>query len=219
VKDKLKKTYESAERLIRLVDALLDLSHIESGKIRLEMKKMDLAKMAASVVEELAPEAEEKNINLKFKNPGREYFILGDEEKLRQVVMNLIDNAIKYTKQGEVTVYFEEKDKSVRLTVKDTGMGMRREEIGSLFQKFVRGSEAAHYHTEGTGIGLYVAKRLLEEQDGEIGAASQGEGRGSEFFIMMPLYQEKNGIISSVKNSISSKGQKIAGRLKGLVAR
>ena len=219
VKDKLKKTYESAERLIRLVDALLDLSHIESGKIRLEMKKMDLARMAASVVEELAPEAEEKNINLKFKDPGREYFILGDEEKLRQVVMNLIDNAVKYTKEGEVEVYFEEKGKNVRLAVKDTGMGMRKEEIAILFQKFVRGSEAAHYHTEGTGIGLYVAKRLLEEQKGEIGAASEGEGKGSEFFILMPLYEEKTGIVSSVKSSISYRGQKIAGRLKGLIAR
>lgn len=219
IKDKLRKTYESAERLIRLVDALLDLSHIESGKINLEMKKMDLVQMVRSVVEELKPEAEEKNIELKFENPDQEYWVLGDEEKLRQVVMNLIDNAVKYTKEGEVLVYFEEKEGNVRLAVKDTGMGMRREEIASLFQKFVRGSEAAHYHTEGTGIGLYVAKRLLEEQKGEIGANSEGEGKGSEFFISMPVWKERAGIINSVKSSISNKGQKIAGRLRGLMAK
>ncbi len=74
----------------------------------------------------------------------------------------------------------------IRLAIKDTGMGMKPEEINGLFQKFVRGSEASHLHTEGAGIGLYVAKSLIEAQKGKVGAQSEGEGKGSTFFVEMP---------------------------------
>ena len=122
--------------------------------------------------------------------PDKEFWVRADEQKLRQVVMNLIDNAIKYTQKGRVEVLLEQQDKNIVMAVRDTGMGLQPGESKHLFQKFMRGAEASRYHTEGAGIGLYVAKKLLEEHQGEIWAESKGEGMGATFFIRLPEFYE-----------------------------
>ncbi|MBU1102846.1 ATP-binding protein [Patescibacteria group bacterium] len=189
VKDKLEKTYESNERLSRLVDDLLDLSHMEGGKMEFHFAKVDFGAMVASVAEELALQAAKKKLKLEFANPSQQLFVLADEEKLRQVVMNLIDNAIKYTEKGGVEISLGKTDGHVEFSVKDTGLGMTPEELANLFKKFVRGANAPRYHTEGSGVGLYVAKLLIEAHKGEVWAESEGEGRGSTFFVKMPEYK------------------------------
>ncbi|TSC53306.1 MAG: hypothetical protein LiPW39_345 [Parcubacteria group bacterium LiPW_39] len=189
VRDKLEKTYESTERLIRLVNDLLDLSHMEGGKMEFNFIKVDLAVMAQSVVEELRGQADKKKLELKLERPQKELWVRADEQKLRQVVMNLIDNAVKYTDKGSVKVSLKEKDGQVQMSVRDTGMGLRPDEIANLFQKFVRGPEASRYHTEGAGIGLYVSKLLIGEHQGRIWVESEGEGKGSTFFIKLPEYK------------------------------
>ena len=103
--------------------------------------------------------------------------------------MNLIDNAIKYTPQGAVDVILERVDGNVQMSVKDTGMGMKKSELANLFQKFVRGTEAPRYYTEGAGIGLYVAKQLIEAHQGRVWVESEGEGLGSTFFIELPEWK------------------------------
>jgi len=186
VRDKLEKILESSERLVRLVNDLLDLSHMEGGKIEYHFDKVDFDAMVKSVVEELTPQAEKKKLKFKWATPDENIWVWADEQKLRQVAMNLIDNAIKYTPQGSVEVTLARVDGNVQMAVKDTGMGMKEGEAENLFQKFVRGQEASRYHTEGAGIGLYVARQLIEAQKGQVWAESEGENKGSTFFIKMP---------------------------------
>jgi len=165
---------------------LLDLSHMEGGGMEYNFAKVDFDAMVRSVVEELTPPAEKKKLKFKWRTPDENIWVWADEQKLRQVVMNLIDNAIKYTPQGAVDVILERVDGNVQMSVKDTGMGMKKSELANLFQKFVRGTEAPRYYTEGAGIGLYVAKQLIEAQKGEVWAESPGEDKGSTFFVKMP---------------------------------
>ncbi len=198
VVDKLEKTYESAERLVKLVNDLLDLSHMEGGKMKFEFSKVEFGQLVGSVVEELTSQAQRKDLKLECKIPDEKLFVRADEAKLRQVAMNLIDNAIKYTDLGFVNVALEKEAISeqisintnravtyVKFSVKDSGMGMRPEEIANLFQKFVRGVNAPRLYTEGAGVGLYVAKKIVDEHHGRIWAESEGEGKGSTFFVKL----------------------------------
>jgi signal transduction histidine kinase len=196
LRQKLEDVYDSNERLIKLVDALLDLSHMEGGKMEFNFTKVNFSEMLASVVEELKVQAEKKKLNFEFAKPKENYFVRADEQKLRQVVLNLIDNAIKYTEKGEVKIWLGKAelssgrtDGSVEFSVKDTGLGMTQEEIANLFQKFVRGPNAPRLHAEGAGIGLYVAKLLMEAHKGQVRAESAGENKGSTFFVKLPEYK------------------------------
>jgi len=188
LRQKLEDVYDSNERLIKLVDALLDLSHMEGGKMEFNFTKVNFSEMLASVVEELKVQAEKKKLKFEFAKPKESYFVRADEQKLRQVVLNLIDNAIKYTEKGEVEVWLGRTDGFVEFSVKDTGLGMTQEEIANLFQKFVRGPNAPRLHAEGAGIGLYVAKLLMEAHKGQVRAESAGENKGSTFFVKLPEY-------------------------------
>jgi signal transduction histidine kinase len=189
VKDKLEKVYESSDRLIRLVNDLLDLSHMEGGKMEFNFQKVSITQMVKSVCEELDIQAQKKKLKMAINLPEQELFVKADDQKLRQVVMNLIDNGVKYTDKGKVEVFLKEQDGKIIFSVKDTGMGMKEEEIQNLFQKFVRGSEASHYHTEGAGIGLYVARQLIEAHQGRVWAESEGEGKGSTFLVELPEWK------------------------------
>ncbi len=190
LRDKLEKILESSERLIRLVKDLLDLSHMEGGKMEFNFAKVDFDAMVKSVVEELKQNAERKKLKFTWKTPAKEFWVWADEQKLRQVVMNLIDNAIKYTRQGSVDVLLEHQDGQIVMSVRDTGMGLQPGESNRLFQKFARGSEASLYHTEGAGIGLYVARKIIDEHQGRVWVESKGEGLGSTFYIKLPEYRK-----------------------------
>ena len=105
---------------------------------------------------------------------------------MKQVLTNLVDNAIKYTPTGSVTVTIEKKDTVARLTITDTGVGIPPEEIGLLFEKFKRARGANKVNTTGTGLGLYVAKQLTEGNAGKIWVESDGAGKGSRFIVELP---------------------------------
>lgn len=186
--ESLEKVFLSNERLIQLVENLLNISRIESGRLQFDYKQVDLNKMAESVIEELSGNAKKKNLILQFKPPAKPVAELKlDEEKIRQVMMNLIDNGIKYTKQGSVTVKLEQTDKKVQFSVADSGMGIRPEDMANLFKKFSRGTGTSLIHTEGTGLGLYVARMMIEAHHGKIWAESDGEGKGSKFCFELPV--------------------------------
>jgi signal transduction histidine kinase len=149
---------------------------------------LDLEKLVANVVEELESVAKKKGLRFTYKKPKTALPTLKlDEEKLRQVIMNLIDNSIKYTKQGSVTVSLYQKDNRVIFSVKDTGIGIDEEGKDNLFKKFSRGTGTSLIHTEGTGLGLYVAKQIVEGHGGDIRVESPGEGKGSEFLVSLPV--------------------------------
>ena len=185
----LEKVYLSNERLIALVNDLLNISRIESGRIKYEFKDMHIEDVVDSVVDELKIQAQKKNLNLEWKKPSRKSLkVKADSDKIRQVIMNLVDNAIRYTEKGSIIINLKNNDsKEIVLSVKDTGIGLDEEGIKSLFKRFVRGKTVPKMYTEGTGLGLYIAKKIIEAHKGKIWAESEGIGNGSTFYMGLPL--------------------------------
>ncbi len=186
----LKNVYDSNERLIKLVNDILGISRIEAGKMELKLEKTSLEEVIVNVVEELKSEAKRKNIYLKFEKPSKNLpKILIDRDKIRQAILNIVDNAIKYTDQGGITIKIKEEGSKYKIEIKDTGEGMNKEEISSLFQSFSRGKAGKKSWIEGAGLGLHIAKRLVEMHCGEIWAESLGKNKGSTFYIKLRLFK------------------------------
>lgn len=190
VKGTLHKVYDSNERLIRLVNSLLDISRLEMGKMEFILKKVNIEEMIESIVDELHIGAKKKGIDLVFEHPKKPLpEIKIDEEKIRQVMLNLIDNAIKYTYKGSVTIKAEKIDRGedkIKISVTDTGMGIARKEINEIFKIYRRGT-GVRLFPEGSGVGLYVAKKLVGIHKGKIWVESRGKGRGSTFYVELPI--------------------------------
>ncbi|MCK4554105.1 GAF domain-containing protein [Candidatus Parcubacteria bacterium] len=186
--ESLKKVYESNERLIRLVEDLLNISRIESGKLQFDFQKTRLEEVVRSVVEELAGSAKRKGLALAYKKPGQPLpMVKIDGEKIRYVVLNLIDNAIKYTKQGSIAVSLRLGMKHIYFCVVDTGIGISKEDLSNLFQKFSRGKNISIVHPEGTGMGLYVGRMMIKAHRGKIWVESESKGKGSKFCFKLPV--------------------------------
>ena len=184
----LEKVYESNERLIQLVENLLNVSRIESGRLQFSFKEYQLEDMVDSVVEELSSYAKKKNLNLVWNRPASPLpKVYIDEEKVRQVVMNLTDNSIKYTQKGTVSVSLKQVGDDLQFCVSDSGMGILASDLPNLFKKFSRGTGTSLVHTEGTGLGLYVARQMIEAHKGKTWAESEGEYKGSKFFFTLPI--------------------------------
>jgi signal transduction histidine kinase len=144
--------------------------------------------MISGVIEELKINAKKKGLYLKIIKPPEPLpKIMVDRDKLRQVILNIIDNAIKYTKKGGITIKIQSLKSKIQIIIQDTGEGMTKNEIKSLFQMFSRATAGTQLHTEGAGIGLYVAKRFIEMHNGRIWAESGGKGKGSTFYIELPI--------------------------------
>lgn len=188
IAEPLRRVYLSNERLIKLVNDLLDLSRMEGGHMRYEMKPAQFSIITTSVVEEFQQIAQSKGVSLRFKKESEDPPVRLDEEKMRQVAFNLIDNAVRYTpKGGSITVTLAVNPYHLLFSVADTGIGLDKHELNSLFQKFMRSKEVARIHTEGVGLGLYVARRIVEDHGGRIWAESAGKGKGSTFFVELPI--------------------------------
>lgn len=188
IKRPLESVYKSNERLIKLVNDLLNISRIESGKIELKVAPFSIEEIIKSVIEELKIEAEKKKIYLKFEELKKKLpKIKIDGEKIRQVILNVIDNAIRYTDKGGVKVKAYKINDKIRIEVSDTGAGMTKEELSKIFESFSRAGAGTRLYTEGVGLGLYVARRFVEMHNGKIWAESPGKGKGSTFFIELPI--------------------------------
>ncbi|MBN1779006.1 MAG: HAMP domain-containing histidine kinase, partial [Candidatus Buchananbacteria bacterium] len=176
-------------RLIGLVENLLDISRIEAGRQKFEWADTHLEDMASTVVEELTKAAKDKGLKLIYHKPKKPLpAVYADKNKIHEVMMNFTDNAIKYTKTGDVEVSIEEAPKgSITFAVKDHGMGVAEETLPYLFKKFSRGKDSFKVHTEGTGLGLYVARMIIEAHHGILGAETAGINKGSRFFFTIPL--------------------------------
>lgn len=188
IKSALEKVFISNERLIGLIESLLDISHLEEGRVDFSFVKIDLNLIAKKAADGLTLQAKNKKLYLKFKPWKRSQLLVwADESKITEAVSNLVDNALKYTRKGGVTVELKKSGSLARVSVRDTGIGLRKEEIGNLFQKFVRTGRGNKLSPVGTGLGLYVVHKMIEAHKGKIYAQSLGEGRGSTFTIELPL--------------------------------
>lgn len=176
----LQKANQNTVNLSNLLNDLIDISMIESGEMRMSYRYFDINIFIQSIISEFIPIAEEKNIKLIF-NPAKEGLqVFGDKDKLRQVFVNLLQNAIKYTDDGNIEVLLEEDKKFVNITVKDTGIGIPEEDLNRVFERFYRVDKARSRAVGGTGLGLAIVKHIIEAHNSKIIVQSR-LGEGSTF--------------------------------------
>lgn len=171
------------ERLNKLIDTFLDVTKIEAGKLVLDKELCDMSEIIAEVLREFDHQVSVKGIELTFKEPAKGSAVMCDPERIRHAVANLIDNAIKYTPEGSIEVSMEIKDDRELIKVKDTGVGLKPDEASHLFEKFVRASGGSRINANGSGLGLYIVKKIVEGHNGKVWVESPGEGKGATFFI------------------------------------
>jgi len=182
-KETIERIMESSNNLTLVVEDLLNVTKIEQGGMKYEMVKFDFGELARDTAKDLSITAEKKGLKLLYNIPeNQNYFVSGDKEKLRQVLVNLIDNSMKYTKAGHIDVSIEKNNSKIKLIIKDTGVGIAKEVIGTLFEKFSRG-DGARMNTSGSGLGLYLVKEIVGAHKGRVWVESEGQGMGSTFYV------------------------------------
>lgn len=178
---------EASQRLIRMVNLFLNVTRIEAGRFKLNLEKLDLVKVIQDQIKTMRPTTAKKSLKLEFKVPSEKIHPLElDPDKIKDVVLNLVDNAIKYTEKGGITVFLEKKPESVVVSVKDTGVGIDPLEAEKLFSKFVRGSGISRLSPDGSGLGLFIARKIVDAHKGKIWVESEGAGKGSTFKFELP---------------------------------
>ena len=178
----------NARAQVQLIDDLLDLSRIMTGKIRLDLHQVSLAGIVDAAVDSAIPSAEAKGIRLKTILGASQDIVSADSSRLQQVVWNLLTNAIKFTpKGGQVQVLLQRVNSHLELTVSDTGIGIPASYLPYVFDRFSQRDSSTTRTFGGLGLGLAICKQLVELHAGSIRAASQGEGQGATFFVQLPL--------------------------------
>ena len=186
----MEKILLSSERLTQIVADFLDLAKVEQGSMSYVFEAVDMRSMLTDLVEEFTPTAEKKGLKIDMQFAQKDSFIVhADEGKIRQVISNILENSIKYTPKGKLSLTLE-KDGArgvVSVHITDTGIGLAQNDIYHIFGRFARGAGGRKENAEGSGLGLYIAKKMIEAQRGKIWVDSPGPGQGSTFVIELPL--------------------------------
>jgi response regulator RpfG family c-di-GMP phosphodiesterase/signal transduction histidine kinase len=186
LKDALETMQRNGYKLLKLINNLLDLSKAEAGKMRLKLKTVNLVEFIPPLLASVKPLADQKQLRLYFQSPPHAIELTLDPDQFEKVVFNLLSNALKFTnKGGKVTVYVEDKDNMVTLTVEDTGIGIPENMLETIFNRFSQVDGSKSRAQEGTGIGLALAREIVLVHQGTIRAESE-LGRGSRFVVEMP---------------------------------
>jgi len=189
IEDVINKISRSTTDLTMIVEDYLNISRIEQGRMQYNFVTINIADIVRDVVKEVSPTVKHAGLTLDLKfDETQKYNVSVDQGKIKQVVFNIIDNSIKYTPKGSVNVSIEKtNDNKVRISIKDTGVGIKSTVIPQLFQKFTRAPDASDTNILGTGLGLYVADQILKAHNGRAWAQSAGQGKGSQFYIELNL--------------------------------
>ena len=192
-RDFIEKTYQSNERMIGLINDLLDITRIEEGRYLSKPVLASFEEIVISVLDFCQQEIIRKEINLELEKPQIKLPQASmDVEKIKLVVQNLIENAIKYTPLGgkiTVSVGYREDKKEIIFSVKDTGVGIPEDQQSRVFTKFFRGANVMRMETEGSGLGLFISKNIIEAHGGKIWFESK-EGQGTTFYMVLPVEKE-----------------------------
>jgi len=186
--DMFQQVYREADRLQRLVRDLQELSRVEAGGVRLNLKPVLPTTLVESVVTRLSRQFDEKGVTVKTDLPGDLPAVRADEDRIGQVLLNLVGNALQYTPAGgQVSIRVRREGTGVRLAVTDTGIGIGSEHLPHLFERFYRVDKSRSRAGGGSGIGLTIARHLVEAHGGELEATSDGPGEGSTFSLVLPI--------------------------------
>ena len=188
--DLLNKIYSSNERMIRLINDLLNVTRIEEGRYIHKLESKDMVELVEKMIRFKIEQAERKRVKLKFKKPKEKIpEVKIDEEKISLCLQNLIENAIHYSfcdEEVTISVKYDKKRKAILFSIKDTGAGILKNQKERIFTKFFRGENVVKMETEGTGLGLFITKNIIESHRGEIWFESE-EKKGSTFYFTLPI--------------------------------
>lgn len=188
----LNEAFVSSERMVRLIGDFLNVSRLQTGKFVIEKHPVDLALLVEREIDGLAQNAAARGMKFIYKKPKGIPVLDLDENKIQQVVMNFADNAIYYSKEkSKITVTLQKTADAIEFKVIDTGIGVPKEEQAHLFNKFFRATNARRARPDGTGVGLFLAKKVIDDHHGSIIFESK-EGKGSTFGFRLPLPKEAN---------------------------
>jgi signal transduction histidine kinase len=177
--------YSQTRHLIHLVNDLRELSLADARQLPLKKEPIDLAALVDEVLRVFGPLAEDQGVNLAQQMPPLPP-VTADAARIRQVLHNLLVNALRYTPQGDVTVVGTVTPDAITLAVQDTGIGLTAEQLAHVFDRFYRGDKSRSRDTGGTGLGLAIVKAIVEAHGGSVAAASSGPGQGSTFSLQLP---------------------------------
>jgi signal transduction histidine kinase len=181
--------HDASVSMIKMVNGLLSVTRLERGKVELKVASFPVEKMIEGCIQDVELKAKEKGLYVKYERPEQALPLLrGDEEKIKHAVMNILNNAILYTVTGGVTITTSVLYSSkIRIEIKDTGVGIDAEEQQKIFESFSRGKKGVEMYTQGTGLGLYVAKSFIAMHKGTVTVSSEGKDKGSTFYIDIPI--------------------------------
>jgi signal transduction histidine kinase len=187
----LRAVHDNATRQARLIEELLDFSRVSSGGLKLEQQDVEIGDLLRGVVESLIPDTIAKGVSLELQ-PCPFTPVTGDRSRLEQVFFNLLGNAMKFTPSGgRITVAVEQQEETVEVRVTDSGMGIEPELLPYVFERFKQGDRAAGREYGGLGLGLSIARQLVEAHDGRISVDSGGKGHGATFAVCLPLSRHR----------------------------
>ena len=176
---------QSAERLLSIVNDLLEVARIQSGRLKVDFKPTDLSELIQNVVFELKPSANQKSISVDHSGTEAPVTVVTDEQRVHQILVNLVSNAVKYTEKGKIEISLTKLRKGVEIRVKDTGMGISAEDQKKLFAPFYRVESESVDQITGTGLGMWITKQLIEILGGSVGVESI-KGVGTNVVIKFP---------------------------------
>jgi signal transduction histidine kinase len=185
-RENLQDLLRNAERLLNQIDSLLEFSKIEAGKIEMHVEPVGVNEVIQGAISTIEPTLNGANVRV-IREIGSDLPVLStDREKLRQIVLNLLDNAVKFTDRGEIKIVASQQNGSLQLVVSDTGIGIPKEELNKIFEEFQRGDSSGTKNYRGTGLGLAIVKQFVNLLGGEVAVESE-VGKGSVFTVTLPL--------------------------------
>lgn len=183
----IRSLFTSTNSMIQSIEALLEMSRLESGTLEFKATPFSLYEMTRKEVDAMQKLAATKNFVLRLHAPAQDRQVEADKTKVRMVIENLMENAIKYSPQGkEIVIAIESAPYHLRWSIADNGIGVEKEIQHAIFEKFFRGDNAKRAHPQGLGLGLYIAKAIVEMSGGNMGVISK-KGKGSTFWFTLPL--------------------------------
>jgi signal transduction histidine kinase len=189
----LGEAFTSSERMVHLINDFLNVSRLQTGKFLIDKRPVDLAKLVGQEIDSLATTAASRQLTFAYKAPKNVPILNLDEGKMQQVIMNFADNALYYsTESTKIAIKLAVEGKDVVFTVKDTGIGVPKSEQSQLFSKFYRASNARKQRPDGTGVGLFLAKKVIDAHGGSV-VFDSVEGKGSTFGFRLPIESLRAG--------------------------